>query len=571
MKLIIRFLILVFILGILTSSIFDFSKIEKSKGQTTTIYPQIPTAQVMYNYSLQSGEAAWLAQHYDLMIFDSGNYNLLDEIKNAGGKKIIWYQLWDTQGQSTSSSTYQSLLSWCNSHGVDIESMFLHYSENTTLTINGTNYSLPSYANANPKSQSRAYGYVWGSLRWVYNLGNANFQEWRAERVASSVNAPPPGETNLFDGVFADEAIDRKVARSGDSGVTGQTGGGILEYPEMTGSWKLNMWDSGFNQSQWYKDWTSMAQTVRTYLASQGLQNKITMINVGDSWGLEQAEQGAKACLRELHITPGNPHANLDSPNGGSLGLIKNQSAAQVSQSIYFNSPDSSFPTDPAWARMWALSTFYLTKSDYTYFSPQYDPSDPSNLHGGYTPNKWFGAIEYNIGQPTADYYTFASGTDPVGQPYKVYARQFQNALVLVRVYQDGSYNNFSNSTAATINLGASYNRLNVDGTVTPTAISSISLRNSEGAILIKQNLPALTLSKSADKTSVKSGDIITYTIQYSATSAANNAKIEDLIPTGTTYQSGGTYDSVNKKVYWNLGNLLTGATGNVTFQVRVQ
>ena len=100
---------------------------------------------------------------------------------------------------------------------------------------------------------------------------------------------------------------------------------------------------------------------------------------------------------------------------------------------------------------------------------------------------------------------------------------------------------------------------------------------------------PSLTLSKSVDKASASLGDTLTYTITYrNGTVQSNNAKIADQIPSGTTYVSNSAklngvaktdvqdsdeyyFDSANKKAVWNLGNLLSGASGNVSFQVRIQ
>jgi uncharacterized repeat protein (TIGR01451 family) len=83
-------------------------------------------------------------------------------------------------------------------------------------------------------------------------------------------------------------------------------------------------------------------------------------------------------------------------------------------------------------------------------------------------------------------------------------------------------------------------------------------------------------ITKSVDKNSASSGDTLTYTINYSnpTTNTFSNAKIEDLIPNGTTYvqdsaTGGVTFDG--SKIILNIGNLAAGASGSVQFQVRVQ
>lgn len=97
---------------------------------------------------------------------------------------------------------------------------------------------------------------------------------------------------------------------------------------------------------------------------------------------------------------------------------------------------------------------------------------------------------------------------------------------------------------------------------------------------------PIVTLTKSADKTSAVAGDTITYAINYlNSVAGAQNAVITDAIPNGTTYVSGsGKLNGAIKTdvsdsdefifnsgtATWNLGNLATGASGNVSFQAKV-
>jgi len=116
-------------------------------------------------------------------------------------------------------------------------------------------------------------------------------------------------------------------------------------------------------------------------------------------------------------------------------------------------------------------------------------------LWGGEAPssswsNHWFNALTYNVGQPQGGYSLFATGQDPSNPAltYDVYARQYTNALVL---YKPLSYTlgkgtgTTAANTATTEKLGGTYRELNANGTLGP-AITSISLMNGEGAILIK-------------------------------------------------------------------------------------
>lgn len=84
----------------------------------------------------------------------------------------------------------------------------------------------------------------------------------------------------------------------------------------------------------------------------------------------------------------------------------------------------------------------------------------------------------------------------------------------------------------------------------------------------------SVSLAKQVDKSSATTGETLTYTLSYSnpTPNTYTNARIEDLIPAGTTFISasnGGISDST--KVIWNLGNLSPQLIGTVSFQVKVQ
>ncbi|MFH1701749.1 MAG: hypothetical protein ABIE07_14335 [Candidatus Zixiibacteriota bacterium] len=107
----------------------------------------------------------------------------------------------------------------------------------------------------------------------------------------------------------------------------------------------------------------------------------------------------------------------------------------------------------------------------------------PNDFMMADTSFKWFGAIEYNIGTPTAPRYVVASGTDPAGQNYNLYRRDYTNSLMLYRM-RGGS--NYGNPSGVSYNLGGSFQELYADGTLGPI-VSSATIRNVEGKIFIPE------------------------------------------------------------------------------------
>lgn len=71
--------------------------------------------------------------------------------------------------------------------------------------------------------------------------------------------------------------------------------------------------------------------------------------------------------------------------------------------------------------------------------------------------------------------------------PYRIWARNFEKALVLIRPVGTWGYNTYDDSTAVEVTLPQddSYYLLNDDSTRSGP-LKSIKLRNSEGAILLK-------------------------------------------------------------------------------------
>jgi hypothetical protein len=168
--------------------------------------------------------------------------------------------------------------------------------------------------------------------------------------------------------------------------------------------------------------------------------------------------------------------------------------AAEVAQQMALQSPapyavlDSypagGSPTDPR-TQLATLAEYYLL-------------ADPTrtflDFYGGYAPatswtQHWCQAVTYNVGQPLGTWSVFATGTDPTNSSltYYVYERNYTNALVLYKPLSFGNNQTgtTADATATVMQLNGTYRPLEADGTL-GSPVTSISLRNGEGAILIK-------------------------------------------------------------------------------------
>jgi hypothetical protein len=147
--------------------------------------------------------------------------------------------------------------------------------------------------------------------------------------------------------------------------------------------------------------------------------------------------------------------------------------------------PGSQSVTDPR-VKLGALAYYYLV-------------ADPDRtmvmFFGGVSPaapwmNTWVAAVGTDIGRPAGGMTVFAQGADPENDAlgYRVFRRDYGNAVVLFkpRSYTAGvGTGSIGDATATTHQLGGSYRVLNADGTLGAT-VTSVTLRNGEGAILIK-------------------------------------------------------------------------------------
>ncbi|MBI5697588.1 MAG: fibronectin type III domain-containing protein [Thaumarchaeota archaeon] len=133
---------------------------------------------------------------------------------------------------------------------------------------------------------------------------------------------------------------------------------------------------------------------------------------------------------------------------------------------------------------------------------------------GNGLPQKYYiDAVQTDVGVPTRTVPTgftqypgttngmfrFAQGTDPqTGATYDILARDFTKSLVLVKPRPEAASSDgptFADGSATSHTLpvlpdspSGRYYKVNYDGTISTTPITSITLRNAEGAILIKES-----------------------------------------------------------------------------------
>ena len=145
--------------------------------------------------------------------------------------------------------------------------------------------------------------------------------------------------------------------------------------------------------------------------------------------------------------------------------------------------PRGNSATSAQRAKLWELASYYMVVPA----SPRLLALQLENSWNKPYSTLWIKAQEANIGHPRAMRVQVSHGTDPQGNPYIVYTRDFDRALVVLRLQQGWNAHTYGDGTAITVPLpkGQKWIPLNADGTV-GAARTTIRLRNSEAAIMLK-------------------------------------------------------------------------------------
>jgi hypothetical protein len=295
--------------------------------------------------------------------------------------------------------------------------------------------------------ESRLFYPFYGQMRFVTNPSGSAVRKWAADYHVRLLT-----ETPLADGIFMDNATGKLPFE----------GTPVLE---ATASFSE---DSG-----------ALIAAVNRAIAP-----KWVMANTAG--GRDTADgivAGSAAAIEEFLI---RPLSHSWTEFGDTANLVARRLNTEGDPYVVIDSrSDGGSATDPR-TQIATLSYYYLLA----------DP-DRSMLmfYGGESPSTswtqhWSEAVRVDVGEPTGAFREFATGKDPLSPSltYKVFAREYTNALVLYKPlsYAQGIGEGTRNDqTRTTHQLGGNYRAVNADGTLGPV-VTSITLRNGEGAVLVK-------------------------------------------------------------------------------------
>ena len=419
-------------------------------------WPHIRTMVADYRIVYQSDSATrareydWAAAHFDRVVLDRADSISVPEYRRRNPTIALYRYalLWtavrpgEEKRDDAGVSYVADMQRWYAQHrDVNIESAFLHDARKCPA---------PAPLSADCRVQIR----IWTQQRWVTNPGDAGARRYHADRLrALAADA---------DGLFIDE--------HGSGDIRGALDGvAIREYPQ---------------RADFERDVVAMLRSVRAALGG----GKRLLLNTAE-WHT--------AWDREMIAAAGGTHAEQlnDATSSQAVdrwsfldGVIADGAIVDVSPKRElpsgFDAGNSPSATDRR--LLWQLASYYMVvptgKPDAVAFNlgPKWDRPFSE---------RWMGAVEVDLGRPVGDREIAFDVPAPGGhgERARVWMREFERAIVLVRPADEGGDGEFGDGTAVAVPFvkGGVYRPVTAEGSVGP-GLDRLVLRAGEAAILLK-------------------------------------------------------------------------------------
>jgi hypothetical protein len=297
--------------------------------------------------------------------------------------------------------------------------------------------------------ESRVFsGY--GQMRYATNPGSPDLHKWAADYHVRFLAKNP-----LASGIFMDNSAGKPQVKAPD----------VVESP-----------------ANYSAEYGQMVQAVW-----RAIEPKWILSNTGGGYtSAEPVIQQCPAYFEEFAI---RPLSHGWSAFDDLAAMVERRSLlTKPSPVAVIDSHAQGGKQDDARVLIGVLTYYYLFADPDTTFLMFYGGQDPN---GAWTKH-WTAAVSYDVGKPTGKWSEFATGTDPANKDltYKVLQRTYTNALILHKplshVRGNRTRPEIGDESATKVELKATYRPLQADGTL-GAPVTSISLRNGEGAILIKE------------------------------------------------------------------------------------
>lgn len=389
----------------------------------------------------------WSAQHFDLIM--SGNLRAWKEL-NPKVVTLRYALLISTLDEankdkpSVNGKFLDDMRRWYARHPqYRMEDAFLHKAGDGTAD-----------------SASRLNPHIWASNRFVGNPADPGWRAYSIDRMKWIAKESDVG------GIFLDE-IDR---------------GNAAKYYSSSREFK------GADSTVWQNALVSLVAEIREAIAPKMLQ-----INAAGYSGRDW-EKALGAAAGSVHLETMN-RATQELPSVWDVvewyldhdvytdfvGLETWSDLARPSQAKRY--PGGDYASPPLRGKMVQLASYYMVVPE----DPQRLGLQIENVRGFVPDSVAMRVMEYDVGHPLGERRVVMNERDPLGQRARVYRRDFEHAIVMIRPVAYWADTVMTNETKVNVPLpeGGPWSRVEPDGTTTP--ISDLWMRNSDAVILVRR------------------------------------------------------------------------------------
>lgn len=477
---------------------------------TPGLRSHIQTASCLLRPPLDASEATWRAFHNDLLIASFQ----ADEARAANPNVRLFEYVVTRFNRFDRVGVPKTAMQWASTHGYDGEDFYLHYREDTTIPTWEGRTIVPDYpagmvpgwnpgggnATADTRAQSRVVGYYYGTTEpWYFaNMADPGYRAFLVHNIAGLIDGTwyynQKYASGPLDGVMIDDAIwypmfgegllHRSDEYYGVSVNDGHPYTYALEnsFPGLA----VDMRDEFGSARDIMPNYGHVLFMNYPNRCAQNIQDTTPWV-YGEVWvsytGTSSPTSGGNRCISEDYDYEQGIRQIVKQTRAGGRRIVGARDTA-------------SGPAGTDRGKLLTLGLYYLIHNAHTYY--MYESA--GHAHGSHVSTwAWNPAVTFDIGQPdvipagkvdfdgkanTREHYVFATGSDPVinALTYRVYARQFTNALVLVKLLPAGSATDDTSITTHT--LDGTYVPLLADGNM-GAPITQASIRNNEALILI--------------------------------------------------------------------------------------
>ena len=409
-----------------------------------------------------------------------------------------------------STEEYDALVNLARSRGLDPEIAYLHYWDDTHLVLEGDTLFLPGWGggSATDPAQSRVPVYYKNLTRRVCNFSSPKAAAIHRQAMVSLAFDTPFSGSNIYpDGIF----LDNSAGALFNFGSI-LSGGHVRETPFhlLIGSKEFSDWWWSQNLGPYL---ASLKDTLDTSARwSKDGREKRLMINVSNIWLDDYvAKDVTDVYAMEFQYNPVRSFgltAIPESHRHDALGALIGQRSFYMATNTRTVVGQPGSYTLPE-IMLGNLCWFLLSRTSQSIFFQQ---GSNSPVVEDWESLTWIGAMDVAdrfLGEAVGEPYVLAEGTDPLGYPYRIHAREYQAGFVVLR--NRGSWDeSIEAKTAVNAPLPRWLQPISPEGAAGPL-VDSVTLRNGQGALFINELVTPVELSLTASRS--ENGALITWEI----------------------------------------------------------